>query len=94
MRLSCEEIQTLKDTLMTLSPSAKLYLFGSRVDDTKQGGDIDLMVVSDCLSRKDISRLRIEFFKRFGEQKMDVLLDDGEFTPIFHRLVMQKALLL
>jgi len=79
---------------MTLSPSAKLYLFGSRVDDTKQGGDIDLMVVSDCLSRKDISRLRIEFFKRFGEQKMDVLLDDGKFTPVFHRLVMQKALLL
>jgi predicted nucleotidyltransferase len=91
MRLSSEEIQVLKDTLAVLSPEAKLYLFGSRTDDTKQGGDIDLLVVSECLSRKDLSRLRIEFFERFGEQKMDILLDDGNFTPIFHRLVRQKA---
>ncbi len=24
-----------------------------------------------------MSRLRIEFFKQFGEQKIDILLDDG-----------------
>jgi len=91
MRLSEEEISTLKTTLFELSPQAKLYLFGSRIDDNRQGGDIDLMVVSDCLTKKDISRLRIEFFKKFGEQKLDILLDDGLFTPVFHRLIMQKA---
>ena len=91
MRLSEEEISTLKTALFKLSPQAKLYLFGSRIDDNRQGGDIDLMVVSDCLTKKDISRLRIEFFKKFGEQKLDILLDDGLFTPVFHRLIMQKA---
>jgi len=91
MRLSNEEVQTLKTTLAELSPEAKLYLFGSRVDDAKQGGDIDLLVVSDCLNKRDMSYLRIEFFKHFGEQKIDILLDDGLFHSVFNRLVMQKA---
>lgn len=91
MRLSNEEVQTLKMALAKLSPEAKLYLFGSRVDNAKQGGDIDLLVVSDCLSRKDMSYLRIEFFKRFGEQKIDIVLDDGLFKSVFNRLVMKEA---
>jgi len=91
MRLSNEEILVLKNTLAELSPEAKLYLFGSRTDDNKQGGDIDLLVVSDQLRTKDMSRLRVEFFKKFGEQKIDILLDDGEFNSVFNRLVMQKA---
>ncbi len=91
MRLSNEEVQILKTTLAKLSPEAKLYLFGSRVDDAKQGGDIDLLVVSDCLNRSDMRYLRIEFFKHFGEQKIDIVLDDGTFDSVFNRLVMQEA---
>jgi DNA polymerase sigma len=94
MRLSRKEIDTLKTTLAQLSSEAKLYLFGSRIDDTQQGGDIDLLVVSDCLTQQDMSRLRIEFFKHFGEQRIDILLDNGEFEAVFHRLVIQKAQLL
>ncbi len=91
MRLSPQEIKTLKTALFKLSPQAKLYLFGSRTDDSLQGGDIDLLVVSNCLNKKDMSLLRIEFFKKFGEQKIDILLDDGQFKPVFHRLIIQKA---
>jgi len=68
MRLSEEEISTLKTALFKLSPQAKLYLFGSRIDDNRQGGDIDLLVVSDCLTKKDISGLRIEFFKNLASK--------------------------
>jgi len=91
MRLSSKEIRILKETLFKLSPKANIYLFGSRIDDSLQGGDIDLLVVSDCLTKKEIRLLRIEFFKYFGEQKIDILLDDGLFKPIFHRIIMQKA---
>ena len=91
MRLSSKEIKVLKEKLFKLSPNAKIYLFGSRTDDSLQGGDIDLLVVSDCLTKKDIRLLRVEFFKHFGEQRLDILLDDGLFKPVFHRLIMQKA---
>ena len=94
MRLSKPEITLLKETLKTLSSEAKLYLFGSRVDDSKRGGDIDLLVVSEKLKKRDLRILRIRFYEKFGEQKMDIVLDDGNFTNIFHKIVLKKAVLL
>lgn len=92
MRLTTEEIMTLKQTLKRLSPAARLYLFGSRTDDRMRGGDIDLLVVSDTLTKRDLRKLRIEFCQRFGEQKIDILLDDGQFTPLFHQIARQQAI--
>jgi len=94
MRLSQNEVTLLKEKLASLSQEAKLYVFGSRVDDSKKGGDIDLLVVSTTLTKKDLRRLRIAFFNVFGEQKLDILLDDGSFKNIFHKMISQKAVLL
>ena len=94
MRLSEQEIKLLKNELKLLSNEAKLYLFGSRVDDAKKGGDIDLLIVSNELTKKDLRILRIEFFKEFGEQKIDIILDNGEFLNPFNRFIFQKAILL
>ena len=44
MRLTKEEIDVLKQSLRQIAEDAKLYLFGSRVDDTKKGGDIDICI--------------------------------------------------
>lgn len=46
MRLDPKEIETLKSSLKELDRNAKIYLFGSRIDDNKKGGDIDLLVIS------------------------------------------------
>ena len=94
MRLSQIEVDLLKSKLYSLSDEAKLYLFGSRIDDTKKGGDIDLLVVSQKLTKKDLRWLRVEFFKIFGEQKLDIVLDDGKFEKPFNKLIFQKAILL
>jgi len=94
MRLNPRQINLLKDTLKTISSSAKLYLFGSRVDDNKKGGDIDLLVVSKDMTKKGLRYLRIEFFKHFGEQKIDIILDDGEFNNPFTKHIVKKAVLL
>jgi predicted nucleotidyltransferase len=94
MRLSQEEIKVLKDKLKEISPSAKLYLFGSRVDNSKRGGDIDLLVVSENFLKRDLRVLRIEFMKHFGEQKIDIILDNGKFEDPFTKLIIQKAILL
>ena len=94
MRLPSEQIILLKEKLFSLSSEAQLYLFGSRNDDTKRGGDIDLLVVSSKLTKKDLRFLRIEFFKQFGEQKIDIVLDNGEFKDPFIKLIFQKAVIL
>jgi len=53
---------------------AKVYLFGSRVDDDKKGGDIDILIISkDKLSFADISQMRLRFYRMFGEQKIDIV---------------------
>jgi len=94
MRLSEQEISVLKSTLRARSTEAELYLFGSRVDDTKRGGDIDLLVVANDMTPRDLRHIRIEFFKHFGEQKLDILLDNGTFKDPFTHLIRQKAVLL
>ena len=94
MRLSNEEINLLKSSLYRLSDEAKLYLFGSRTDDTKRGGDIDLLIISKKLTKKHLRRLRLDFFKRFGEQKIDIVLDDGKLQTPFSKLIFDKAILL
>lgn len=92
MRLTQEQREHLKTTLKALADDAKIYLFGSRVDDRKRGGDIDLLVVSRTLTKKDLRRLRVEFCKRFGEQKIDIVLDNGEMKDPFIRLIFRQAI--
>ena len=94
MRISDAQIKVLKNKLYTLSNQAKLYLIGSRIDDNKKGGDIDLLVVDTTLTKKDLRILRIEFFKHFGEQKLDILLDNGRFASPFSKHIFKKAVLL
>ena len=48
MRLTPAQIETIKSTAQAvLGQGAQVTLFGSRVDDTLKGGDVDLMVAVD-----------------------------------------------
>lgn len=44
MRLSQNELYSVRSLLKTLDPDGCVYLFGSRADDSKRGGDIDLFL--------------------------------------------------
>lgn len=92
MRISKEEIELLRKVLSELDSEARIYLFGSRVYDEKKGGDIDLLVVSKVLTRKDLRKIKREFFNKFGEQKIDIVLDDGEFKNPFTEKIIKEAL--
>lgn len=45
MRLKEKEKEIIKATLLDIFGISKIYLFGSRVDDSKKGGDIDLYII-------------------------------------------------
>ncbi len=91
LRLTTEEIILLKSKLMELDPQASIYLYGSRVDPEKKGGDIDLLIISSSLSSADVSKLRWAFYEDFGEQKMDIILDDGSLSSPFVKHIYPQA---
>lgn len=89
MRLSDEYRTIIKETLLKhFGEGSKFYLFGSRADDNKRGGDIDLYVEADFQDAKEAynakSKSWIEMQKRLGEQKIDIVVhvNGGEFSPI------------
>jgi len=74
MRLADEKIRLLKSTILSILPSAKVYLFGSRVDDNKKGGDIDILIIADrTLNFIEEGQIERNFFKHYGAQKLDLV---------------------
>ena len=44
MRLKPAEIDAIRSTLEAVDPSGRIYLYGSRADDSRRGGDIDVFL--------------------------------------------------
>lgn len=68
--------------------SGSIYLFGSRVDDHRRGGDIDLYVKLDHYDQAVKAKLNflMQVKKSLGDRKIDVVLGLGG------RLIDQEAL--
>lgn len=92
MRISDEQIDFLKKDVMALLPDAVVYLFGSRVDDEKKGGDIDIMILSNRKVRwKEKARIKWHFFEKYGEQKLDIVSSTFEEENPFKRIVLREG---
>jgi predicted nucleotidyltransferase len=55
-------------------------LFGSRLDDSRRGGDIDLLIETDLPLQEAAQRridLLADLWLALGERKIDIVLDDG-----------------
>jgi hypothetical protein len=77
IRLHDWECQAIVDAFESIFPPGDhLWLFGSRADMTRKGGDIDLFIESS-LSLEDVYKKKIDFLidldKRIGEQRIDVV---------------------
>lgn len=72
MRLGANEVTAIREEIRRMDAGAGIYLYGSRVDDTARGGDIDLLVLSDKLGFRDVLRLRTRIFHRIGWQQLDL----------------------
>jgi predicted nucleotidyltransferase len=89
MRLTAKQHQAIKEAFHTIFHTGEVYLFGSRVDDTEKGGDIDLYL--HVRDQTDLAKKRIAFLvylkRLIGEQKIDVV-----FQKDSTRLIEQEAL--
>ncbi len=84
MRLSAKYISVIKKNFYHFFKNGNIYLFGSRVDDDKKGGDIDLyLIVQDT---QNLFTKKIKFLARIkrelGEQKIDVVFNKDSNRPI------------
>ena len=87
MRLSKNYHQTIKKYFNEFF-DGEIYLFGSRVDDNKKGGDIDLYLVIE--NKEKLFERKVKFLSRvkreLGEQKIDIVFNQDP-----NRLIEQEA---
>jgi predicted nucleotidyltransferase len=87
MRLTEFEVKSVVDeAVRCFGPDACVTLFGSRIDDARRGGDIDLLVQGSW-EREDAFRRKIRFLvalkSRIGDRRIDVVLaHPGDRRPI------------
>ena len=71
MRLSTKEISIIKNKVKVIFGESLIYLFGSRIDDRKKGGDIDLYI---------IAKINENLFEK--QRKLKVVLEDILYKPV------------
>lgn len=90
MRLTEFEQKTIKKIFIETFEAGDIYLFGSRVNDTQKGGDIDLYLIPKKKfddERKRKIQFLIKLDKTIGEQKIDAVVAKDQT-----RLIEQEAL--
>jgi len=83
VRINQKEKSTIVGAVKKFDESAKIWLFGSRANNSQKGGDIDIAVLSSVISRKNRHDIVYEIEKQIGEQKIDFLVCADYSKPIF-----------
>ena len=84
MRLSKYYIDSINDTFKNIFKEGNIYLFGSRVDDSKKGGDIDLYL--EVQDKTNLFEKKIKFLsklkQKIEDQKIDVVFNEDSTRAI------------
>lgn len=77
MRLTENERKLIKKAFLETFKDDKIYVFGSRVDDPKRGGDIDLYLcpAKQYDNERELKRkFQLLLEEYLGEQKIDIVI--------------------
>jgi predicted nucleotidyltransferase len=90
MRITDTEKNAILSAVEEVDRHAEIWLFGSRVDDTKRGGDIDVAIRSAAIDRLQKMRIRRSITDVLGDQKIDLVVSSGGREPFF-RLAIENG---
>jgi uncharacterized protein len=90
MRLTPKQRKAIRKCVSACDPAAKVMLFGSRVDDRRRGGDIDLLIRSRKIDFMARLRLKLALMSALGPQKIDIAVDRGR-PSAFIKLIRKQA---
>ena len=74
MRLSDRIIRLIKDNIYKAFGEVDIILFGSRTDEQKKGGDIDLAINVD-ISREEFRQKKVKLITCLVMQDFDIKID-------------------
>ncbi len=74
MRITETEKKVIVSAILEHDKYAQIFLFGSRTDDTKKGGDIDVLVQSASIDLMEIVKIKASIFITLPEQKIDIVI--------------------
>jgi len=99
MRITEQQKQKIKQVVAALvDGDAKVILFGSRVDDTKKGGDIDLLITLSQRVEHPAqlsAKISAQLIRQFHGRKVDVLLSAPNLMTLpIHIIAQQKGITL
>jgi predicted nucleotidyltransferase len=95
MRLNAKEQSAIKGVLSKFDPEGKVYLFGSRADDEKRGGDIDLLFETQRpITLKEELRARYQLeLACYGRVDLIIKLKNAPPDPI-HLIALSNGVVL
>lgn len=91
IRLDDKEQEAIKSAILEYDPEANIYLFGSRTDPNKRGGDIDILIISKILTKSDKIPILCKIFETIEEQKIDFVFAKDTLDP-FVRLALKTGI--
>jgi len=95
MRLSHNELQALRTIMGELDPAGRVFLYGSRTDDTRRGGDIDIYLqASQPIELK--ARLRAQYcMQQACDTHVDLLVKNPAQPALpIHQIAVEQGILL
>jgi predicted nucleotidyltransferase len=89
MRLS----ETLKSSILKAIQASfgnvEIYLFGSRTDDTKRGGDIDIAIRTE-MTRENFRKHKIAFVSLLMRMGLDLKIDLVQYNDSMDALLKSE----
>lgn len=96
VRLEPWEITVIRESFQkTFLPEDHLWLFGSRADLTKRGGDIDLYIETKMTKfedwRKAENQFHLALIDGLGDQQIDIVVYSGGEKQFIHRMAIEHG---
>ena len=89
MRLSNRIVKILNENIKKSFGDVNIYLFGSRTDDTKRGGDIDLAIDTN-LTRQEFRKQKAKLLAMLTRIDFDYKIDLVDYNTkdelLFHEI--------
>ena len=96
MRLTTEQAEVIHIAVHEVyGEDSLLWLFGSRVDDERRGGDIDLLVRPDTsggYALMDKIRLLGKLERGLGERKIDIVIETADDQRTIVKIAHERGI--